>query len=311
MKRGSQLALVTDQTRLALGDIITVVGSPDALARVMEALGERSDEQIELDRHAIDYRRILVSNPQVAGQRLRDLNLPQQFGAVITRLRRGDIELLPHGDSILQLGDRVRVVTRRENMRAVSTFLGDSYRDVSEIEILSFSLGIALCTMVGLIPNPQPGGVTIRLGLAGGPLMMALILGALGRTGPIVWNLPYSANLVLRQVGLICFLAGVGTRAGYAFRTTLAEGNGLALIGVSVASVAIIGLLTLWIGYRVLGMPMGLLVGFVAGLQTQPATLGFALEQTQNELPNIGYAASFPIAVIVKIVFAQLLLLLR
>jgi putative transport protein len=311
MKRGSQLALVTDQTRLALGDIITVVGSPDALARVMEALGERSDEQIELDRHAIDYRRILVSNPQVAGQRLRDLNLPQQFGAVITRLRRGDIELLPHGDSILQLGDRVRVVTRRENMRAVSTFLGDSYRAVSEIDILSFSLGIALGTLVGLIPIPLPGGVTIRLGLAGGPLMMALILGALGRTGPIVWNLPYSANLVLRQVGLICFLAGVGTRAGYAFRTTLAEGNGLALIGVSVASIAIIGLLTLWIGYRVLGMPMGLLVGFVAGLQTQPATLGFALEQTQNELPNIGYAASFPIAVIVKIVFAQLLLLLR
>jgi putative transport protein len=137
-----------------------------------------------------------------------------------------------------------------------------------------------------------------------------LILGAVGRTGPIVWSLPYSANLVLRQVGLICFLAGVGTRAGYAFLTTLTEGNGLVLIATSAAIVGISGLLTLWIGYRVLKIPMGLLVGLLAGLQTQPATLGFALEQTQNELPNVAYAASFPIAVIVKIIVAQLLLIL-
>lgn len=309
LKRGEQLELVTEQTTLALDDIVTVVAAPDSLNRVMAALGERSDERIELDRSAIDYRRILVSNQQVAGQRLRDLDLPQQFGAVITRIRRGDIELLPHGDSTLQLGDRVRVVTRRENMRAVTTFLGDSYRAISEIDILSFSLGIALGTLLGLVPIPLPGGVTIRLGLAGGPLIVALILGTLGRTGPIVWNLPYSANLVLRQVGLICFLAGVGTRAGYAFRTTVMNGNGLVLILVSALVVALIGALTLWIGYKLLRIPMGLLVGIVAGLQTQPATLGFALEQTGNELPNVGYAASFPIAVIAKIVIAQMLVI--
>ena len=309
LKRGDQLELVTEQTKLALGDIVTVVAAPESLNRVMAELGERSDERIELDRSAIDYRRILVSNEQVAGQRLRDLDLPQQFGAVITRIRRGDIELLPHGDSTLQLGDRVRVVTRRENMRAVTTFLGDSYRAISEIDILSFSLGIALGTLLGLVPIPLPGGVTIRLGLAGGPLIVALILGTLGRTGPIVWNLPYSANLVLRQVGLICFLAGVGTRAGYAFRTTVMNGNGLQLILVSALVVALIGALTLWIGYKLLRIPMGLLVGIVAGLQTQPATLGFALEQTGNELPNVGYAASFPIAVIMKIVIAQMLVI--
>lgn len=309
LKRGEQLELVTEQTTLALDDIVTVVAAPESLNRVMAALGERSNERIELDRSAIDYRRILVSNQQVAGQRLRDLDLPQQFGAVITRIRRGDIELLPHGDSTLQLGDRVRVVTRRENMRAVTTFLGDSYRAISEIDILSFSLGIALGTLLGLVPIPLPGGVTIRLGLAGGPLIVALILGTLGRTGPIVWNLPYSANLVLRQVGLICFLAGVGTRAGYAFRTTVMNGNGLVLILVSALVVALIGALTLWIGYKLLRIPMGLLVGIVAGLQTQPATLGFALEQTGNELPNVGYAASFPIAVIAKIVIAQVLVI--
>lgn len=309
LKRGEQLELVTEQTTLALDDIVTVVAAPESLNRVMAALGERSDERIELDRSAIDYRRILVSNQQVAGQRLRDLDLPQQFGAVITRIRRGDIELLPHGDSTLQLGDRVRVVTRRENMRAVTTFLGDSYRAISEIDILSFSLGIALGTLLGLVPIPLPGGVTIRLGLAGGPLIVALILGTLGRTGPIVWNLPYSANLVLRQVGLICFLAGVGTRAGYAFRTTVMNGNGLVLIVVSALVVALIGALTLWIGYKLLRIPMGLLVGIVAGLQTQPATLGFALEQAGNELPNVGYAASFPIAVIAKIVIAQMLVI--
>lgn len=310
IRRGSDLALVSDESAFAVGDIVTVVGTNEELQRVTEALGEPSDEKIELDRSAIDYRRILVSNPRVAGQRLRNLNLPQQFGAIITRVRRGDIELLPHGDTTLQLGDRVRVVTRRENMRPVSAFLGDSYRAVSEIDILSFSLGIALGTLIGLIPVPLPGGVTIKLGLAGGPLVVALILGALGRTGPIVWNLPYSANLVLRQVGLICFLAGVGTRAGYAFRTTLAEGNGLILLGVSALVVTIVGLLTLWIGYQLLRMPMGLLIGVLAGIQTQPATLGFALEQTQNELPNLSYASTFPTAVIVKIILAQVLLIL-
>lgn len=309
-KRNGRLSLTDSQTRLALGDLITVVGATQELDRVTAYLGEASDERIDLDRSELDYRRVFVSNPKVAGHRLRELNLPQQFGAVVTRLRRGDIELLPHGDTVLELGDRVRVLTHRKNMDAVSTFLGDSYRTLSEIDILTFGLGLSLGLLLGLVPIPLPGGITLRLGFAGGPLIVALILGARGRTGRLVWNLPYSANLTLRQIGLVLFLAGVGTRAGYTFVTTLTQGNGAIIFLAGIVITSSTALATLWVGHRLLKIPMSLLLGTLSGLQTQPAVLGFASEQTGNELPNIGYTIVYPVATIGKIIFAQLLLAL-
>jgi putative transport protein len=210
---------------------------------------------------------------------------------------------------VLELGDRVRVVARPDQMNAVSRFFGDSYRSLSEVDLLTLNLGFALGLLVGMIPIPLPGA-TIRLGFAGGPLIVALILGALGRTGPLVWSLPYSANLTLRQIGLILFLAGIGTRSGYAFVSTLQGGGGLTLFVAGAAITILMALVTLVLGYRVLHIPMGVLIGMLAGLQTQPALLGFALEQTDNDLPNIGYSAVYPIALITKIVCAQLLLAL-
>jgi putative transport protein len=287
-----------------------VIGCTDELDRVTAYLGECSDERLEFDRSQLDHRRVFVSNPKVVGHRLRDLNLPQHFGALVTRLRRGDLDFLPHEDTVLQPGDRVRVVAQRTNMDAVSAFLGDSYRALSEIDFMTFSLGLALGLLLGLIPIPLPGGVTLKLGMAGGPLIVAMILGKLGRTGPLVWNLPYSANLTLRQVGLILFLAGVGTRSGYAFVTTLTQGQGIAIFLSGALITFTIAVTTLSIGHKLLKIPMGTLIGMLAGLQTQPAVLGFALEQADNELPNIGYAAVYPTATITKILLAQLLVVI-
>jgi len=310
MKRGDQLTLVNGQTCLQLSDLVNVVGAREDLERVIARLGEPSDVRIELDRSEFDYRRMFVSNPDLAGRRLRDLNLQHQFGAIVTRVRRGDIELLPHGETVLELGDRVRVLTHRERMDAVSGFFGDSYRALSEIDILTFSLGLALGLLLGIVPVPLPGGIVFRLGFAGGPLIMALILGALGRTGPMVWSLPYSANLTLRQIGLVLFLAGVGTRSGYAFVTTFAQGDGILLFAAGAGITCITALATLWVGHKLLKIPLSLLIGMLSGLQTQPAMLGFALEQTGNDLPNIGYTTVYPVATIVKIFLAQLLLTL-
>ncbi|MDN5272374.1 TrkA C-terminal domain-containing protein [Chloroflexus sp. MS-CIW-1] len=230
------------------------------------------------------------------------------MGAVITRIRRGDVELLPHGDTILELGDRVRIVTQRDNMDRVSAFFGDSYRSLAEVDVVSLGLGTALGMLVGLIPIPLPGGGSFSLGLAGGPLVVALFLGWRGRTGPIVWSLPYSANLTLRQVGMTMFLAGVGTRSGYSFVTTLTQGNGLILfLGGALITIPV-AMLTLFIGYKMLKIPFSVLTGMLAGLQTQPAVLAFANEQVGNEAPNIGYAMVFPTAMVLKIIFAQILL---
>jgi putative transport protein len=249
---------------------------------------------------------MFVSNANVVGHTIGELDLSGRFGAIATRLRRGDVEMLANENTVLELGDRVRIVARRKEMEKISaTWV--TLSALSEIDVLTFSLGIAAGLLVGLIPIPLPGGLVFTLGFAGGPLVVGLIIGALGRTGPLVWSMPYSANLTLRQIGLIMFLAGVGTRAGYAFISTFTQGGGFFLMIAGAFITTITALATLWIGYRLLKIPMSLLTGMLAGLQTQPAVLGFSLEQTGNDLPNLGYASMFALAVIVKIIVAQLL----
>ena len=147
----------------------------------------------------------------------------------------------------------------------------------------------------------------LHLGIAGGPLVAALLLGALGRTGPLVWNLPYSANLTLRQIGLILFLAGIGTRSGFAFWQALRVGSGWGMLAAGAVITLVVALGVLWFGHRVLHIPFGMLTGMLAGLQTQPAVLGFAVEQSGNDLPNVGYARVYPLATVAKILLAQLL----
>lgn len=307
IKRGTGAWPATDDHRLDAGDLVTVIGTPAAVARVAAALGEVSAVRIELDRSRVDYRRLFVSNPRLAGQRLRDLDLPQHLGAVVTRLRRGDVELLPTGDTVLELGDRVRVVARREHMDAVTRFFGDSYRSLAELDVPTFSLGLALGLVLGLVPLPLPGHLTLRLGMAGGPLVVALVLGALHRTGPLVWTIPYGANMTLRQLGAILFLCGIGTRAGSACRDALASPGGAWLAASGFAIAATASVLVLAAGHRWLRLPRGVLLGVLAGVLTQPAVLAFALEESRDDQPNLGYALVLPVAMFAKIVAAQLL----
>ncbi len=310
IRREGQTRLAGPGEVLRRDDLVTVVGTAPEIAKVVAALGEVAAEAIDLDRTEFDLRRIFASSAEVVGRRIRDLKLRRRFGAVITRVRRGDADLLPRADMVLEPGDRVRVLAHVTRMPEVSAFFGDSYRAVSEVDILTFSLGLALGLALGVIPLPLPGGVRMSLGFAGGPLVVALVLGIVGRTGPMVWTLPYSANLTLRQIGLVFFLAGVGTRAGQGFLATFSGGGGLALFAAGVAVTTATALATLVVGHRVLQIPLSLLAGMVGGIQTQPAVLGYALERTRNDVPNVGYASVYPAATLGKILLAQLLLLL-
>lgn len=309
VKRGNELFLADGDTTLALGDLINVLGAPDQVDRVTAQLGEATAERLEFDRSHYDFRRIFVSNPEVVGRRLASLRIPERFGALVTRIRQGDIDLLADGSTVIELGDRVRVVAKRDQMRALSELFGDSYKALSEINLLSFGLGLTLGLLVGQIPIPLPGGITLTLGNAGGPLVVALILGSLRRTGPIVWTLSYSANLTLRHLGLILLLAGIGVRSGYVFLSTFTQSGGYLIFLAGAAVTLTASFLTLWIGYKVLKIPFPLLTGMLSALHTQPAALGYALEQADNEIPNIGYALAFPIATIGKILLTQLLYL--
>jgi putative transport protein len=310
VKRGGQYQLATPEERLEVGDLVTVVGAADEIERVVAYLGEKSEEEIDLDRSEFDFRRIFVSSQKVAGRPLRDLNLRKEFGAVVTRVRRGDDDFLPNPDMVLELGDRVRVLTHHDNMMAVTRLFGDSYRAVSEVDVLTFGLGLALGLLLGIVPIPLPGGIIFKFGFAGGPLVVGLILGTIGHSGRMVWSLPYSANMTLRQIGMVLFLAGIGTRAGYSFVSTFTKGGGFVIFGVGIVLTCTATLLALWIGYRVLKIPMSLLMGIIAGMQTQTAVLGYALDQTRNDLPNIGFASVYPAATILKIIFVQILLVM-
>jgi putative transport protein len=307
LSRGGATHVITPATPVRNGDIITVVGPPGEVERVIEALGEESPDRIDWDRSALDYRRVFVSNREIAGRTLAELDLPARFGAVVTRIRRGDVEMLARGDTVLELGDRVRVVTERSRLDAISNYFGDSYRALSEVDILAFSVGPALGLALGLLTVPLLGGIDLRLGIAGGPLIVALVLGYLGRTGPVVWVLPYGANLTLRQIGLLLFLSAIGTRAGWEFRTLIASGGGLTVVLAGAALTCAVALTTIWVAYRVMRMPYALVGGVLAAVQTQPAVLGFALEQARNDLPNLAYARLYPLALIAKILLAQVL----
>lgn len=308
VRHGERMMVATGGSTIAVGDLVAAVGPQEELDKVTAFLGEASAEHIERDTRDLEIRRIFVSNPEIEGRQLRSLRVDEKFGAVVTRLRRGDVDMVVSGSTTLEPGDRVRVVARREKMSEISAFFGDSYRAVSEVDIMTFSLGLAIGLALGIAPIPMPGGITVKLGFAGGPLIIGLILGVAGRTGRMVWAVPYSVNMTLRQIGLVFFLAGVGTKAGYGFVHTMAHGGGFYIFFAGAAITFITASLTLFIGYKFLNIPFCVLTGMLAGLQTQPAILGFALEQSKNDLPNVGYASVYPTATIFKILLAQALL---
>lgn len=302
------LALADANTRFEIGDLVAVIGTVEEVEGVVHRLGEPAEAHLDFNRSIYDNRRIFVSHPEISGHRISDLALPEKFGAIITRVRRGDVDVLANSDTVLELGDRVRVVARRDRMREVSNYFGDSYRELSEIDLLSLGLGMVLGLLVGAIPIPVPGGPAIHLGSAGGPLVVALILGAVRRTGPIVWTIPYSANLTLRQLGLVLLLATVGLKSGYTFVSTFAQSGGLQILLTGALISILLPLLALFVGYLIFKIPYGMLAGMVASMGTQPATLGFSVEQAKDESPNVGYATVYPISMIAKIILAQLLL---
>ncbi|OTA41210.1 MAG: transporter, partial [Symbiobacterium thermophilum] len=166
IRRGDHADVVSWETHLEEGDLVTAVGPVEELERAAQVIGCVSEVQADLDRSEVDMREVFVSNPEVAGRTLRELNLPNRFGAVVSRVWRGDLQLLPYADMPLELGDRVRVLSRRERQQEVAAYLGDSYRAISEIDIAVLGLGMALGIGLGLVPIPLPGGITVRLGLA-------------------------------------------------------------------------------------------------------------------------------------------------
>jgi putative transport protein len=306
IQHAGSTALAESGTHLALGDIVAVVGNRTALERARHILGEASETHIERDRGVLDYRRVFVSSAAIVGKRIGDLDIQSQLSATITRLRRGDVDIVPDSDTRLEFGDRVRVLTAPANFPAVSQFFGDSIRGTAETDFASVGLGMAMGVILGLIPLPLPGGTILRLGLAGGPLIAGLVLGRLHRTGPVTWSIPLSATLTLRQIGLVLFQAGVGTRAGYGFAETVRQ-SGVKMILAGAIVTAAVALASLFVGHRLLKLPFESVMGLACAIHTEPASLAFASLVSSSDAPQAAYARVFPVCTVAKIVIAQLL----
>lgn len=308
IRKGDVVSIVTPETRLDPGDEIIAVGDAAALEKARLVLGADAGRQMDILKSpdGFAYRRVFVSNPAVIGKMIGELDLEHAFGATITRLRRGDVELVPSPETVLERGDRARVVTARENIDRVSQHLGDSASAITETDFLSLSLGIVIGILVGMIPLPLPNGSSFKLGFAGGPLIVALLLGRMERLGPITWGLPFAANLVLRQLGMVFFLAGIGIKAGHGLLDTLHH-TGWPIIAAGAFMTTFVTVVTLQLGHHWLRLPMSAITGMMSGIQTQPACLAYAQQLSGNDVPPVWYASVFPASMVAKIILAQVL----
>jgi len=233
---------------------------------------------------------------------LGSLQIPG-FDYSYVQVRRGDVDLLPDKDLVLEFGDRVGVLCDRANFPAVRRFFGDSIKGAADFSYISLGVGAAMGLLAGLVPLPLPGVGRITLGLAG-VLLVALALGQLRRTGGIVWTLPLSANLVLRNFGLTVFLAQVGISSGPKFASTVAQ-NGLSQLFLgALILLALVGV-TMVVG-RLLAVPVDDLFGVVSGATGNPAILAYASRAVATERPDIGYAMVYPSITVAKILFVQI-----
>ncbi|MDX1940933.1 MAG: TrkA C-terminal domain-containing protein [Saprospiraceae bacterium] len=304
LRRNGKDTLCNWDTTFEMGDLVGVIGEEEEVARVAEILGKLTDLDLSEDRSVFDIRRIFVSNPEIAGKTVASLHLNEEFPVILTRIRRGDVDSMVSADTVLELGDRVRILARKKDMKEIARLFGDSYEHISHIDLLSFGLGMGLGILIGSIEMTLPGNILFSLGFAGGPLVAGLILSYLRRSGPILWTLPYSANLTLRQIGLMLMLAAIGINSGATFLSTMLSPVGpLMLLSGTIVSL-FGGILILLIGYKMMKIPFVLLIGMVSH---HPANLDFANNQAQNKIPTYGYALVYPLLLIGKIIFVQML----
>ena len=305
VRRNDRNQLPSDSFVLSEGDLL-LASSTDkaALEQAVSLLGELQPGSIAHDRQDLDYIRVFVSKRTVVGRPIGDLNLPPDAACSIVQVRRGDSDMLPRPDMLLEVGDRVGVFVNRSRIKAVRAFFGDSIKGTTDFSYISMGIGAALGLLVGMIPLPIPGIGKITLGLAG-LLLFALYLGKVRRTGSMVWVMPLSANLVLRNFGLTVFLAQVGMASGPKFFATVSA-TGPVILLYSTLITLTLALVTTFVCLVVFRIPFDSAMGIMSGATGNPAILAFASRTTPTDRPDIGYAMIFPSMTVLKILFVQI-----
>ena len=310
VRKSGQNIVPSADLALAPGDGLMIVADrEEAIAEAAARLGRLEPGRIVKDRASLDYIRVFVGKADVVGTPLAQLSMPAGFPTHLLHVRRYDTDIVPTPDLTLEFGDRVGVLMPPDRKEEVRRYFGDTVKAAAEFSYVSLGIGMVLGVLLGLIPIPIPGVGTVTLGIGGGPLIVALIVGKLRRTGPLLWVMPLPANIVLRNYGLAIFLAAVGINAGAPFVKTVSEtGFTMLLIGVAVLLTTVI--IVLLIGYYLLKVPYDDLVGVASGATGNPSILVYSTRMAPTERPDIGYAMIFPSMTIVKVVAVQIIGLL-
>jgi len=305
LRRESRNEPASPSAIVAGNDVLLAVGpTREVLAQASKLLGEAAPGQLVKDRRDLDYLRLFASRPAVVGRTLGDLDLPGDKASVLIQVRRGDADILPRPDLVLEFGDRVGVLADRGDFAAMRKYFGDSIKGTAEFSYISIGIGMALGFLIGAIQLPIPLVGKLSIGLSG-VLIMALILGNLRRTGGMNWTIPLSANLVLRNLGLTLFLAQVGMSSGPKFAATVTQ-SGLTMLALGAVVLVALVLPILILGLFVYRMPYDEVAGIVSGACGNPAILAYANKLAPTDRPDLGYAMIFPGMTIVKILFVDI-----
>ncbi len=313
MHPDGSIVIADGNSILKTGDKLRVICGPEDSEAITAFFGQRLDMTAEewgqgqMPQNQLVSRRIIITKPEINGKRLSDLHLRTKYGINITRINRAGIDLIPYQGMELQMGDRVMVVGNENAIEQVAGVLGNSLKKLRQPQLLTIFLGIALGVLLGSIPLmniPQP----VKLGLAGGPLIIAILVGRFGPHFHLVTYTTMSANLMLREVGITTFLAGVGIGAGDGLIDAIVNG-GYRWIGYG-AIITVVPILIVGLFARLkLKMNYYTLMGLIAGSTTDPPALGYANATAGNDMPAVGYATVYPVVMFLRVLTAQLLIL--
>lgn len=312
LKRDETLMVPSPDTLIQHGDLLHLVGQPADLNNARLVIGQKVDTSLSTRGTDMRVERVVVTNEKVLGKKIRDLQVKERYDVVISRLNRAGVELVASQDASLQFGDILNLVGRPSSIDAVADMVGNAQQKLQQVQMLPVFIGVGLGVMLGSIPLYVPGfPVALKLGLAGGPLIMALILGRIGSIGKLYWFMPPSANLALRELGIVLFLAVVGLKSGGDFVDTLVNGEGMSWVGYGIFITAI-PLITVGLFARMFAkMNYLTLCGMLAGSMTDPPALAFAnnLHATSGAAA-LSYATVYPLVMFLRIITPQLLAVL-
>lgn len=312
LKRGELVIVPKADTDVQLGDILHLVGNSEGLKKMHLIIGEEVDVPVASLSGEIRSERVVVTNEKVLGKKIRHLGIHQKYGVVISRLNRAGVELVPTAHTTLQFGDVLHMVGKTDILNQAISVIGNAKQKLLQVQMLPVFIGIGLGVLLGSIPFYIPGfPVALKLGLAGGPLVVALILARIGSIGKLYWFMPPSANLALREIGIVLFLAVVGLKSGGSFVDTLTNGSGLEWMGygifITLVPLMIVGVIArLYAKLNYLS-----LCGLLAGSMTDPPALAFANELKEGSgAASLSYATVYPLTMFLRIISPQLLAIL-